>query len=186
MPRTADVNSCLTCRRRRIRCDNRLPRCLRCEKRDVYCDRSSPLVVKQYTPESGVDLEKRPTDLLAEPLIAKLFHVYIKDLSSWYDLSDESRVFERDVVETALESALLFSATIAFAAIYVSKPLTVGFGRQSTQWLTKSDASEGVVPTSRRRIVPRSMRQAIACSFCRRPGSQEWNSTGFDVPFEVI
>lgn len=79
-------------------------------------------MVKQYTPESGVDLEKRPPELLAEPLIAKLFHVYIKDLAPWYDLSDENRVFEKDVVETALESPLLFSATIAFAAIYVSIP----------------------------------------------------------------
>jgi hypothetical protein len=73
MPRTADANSCLTCRRRRIRCDNRLPVCERCEKRDVYCDRSSPLVVKQYTPESGVDLDKTPRELLQEALIAKLF-----------------------------------------------------------------------------------------------------------------
>jgi hypothetical protein len=120
MPRTADANSCLTCRRRRIRCDNRLPRCQRCEKRDVYCDRSSPLVVKQYTPEQGVDLEKSPQELLSEPLIAKLFHTYIKDLAAWYDLSDESRLFERDVVEKALESPLLFSAIVAFSAIYVS------------------------------------------------------------------
>jgi hypothetical protein len=121
MPRTADANSCLTCRRRRIRCDNRLPRCQRCEKKDVYCDRSNPLVVKQYSPgEQGVDLDKTPQALLGEHLIAKLFHVYIKDLAPWYDLSDETRAFEKDVVEKALESPLLFSATIAFAAIYVS------------------------------------------------------------------
>jgi hypothetical protein len=121
MPRTADANSCLTCRRRRIRCDGRLPICERCEKRDVYCDRSSPLVVKQYLPETGVNLEKSPRELLGESLIAKLFHVYIKDLAPWYDLSDETRVFEREVVERALDSALLFSATIAFAAIYMHR-----------------------------------------------------------------
>lgn len=161
MPRTADVNSCLTCRRRRIRCDNRLPRCQRCEKRDVYCDRSSPLVVKQYTPEQGVDLDKSPQVLLGEPLIAKLFHTYIKDLASWYDLSDESRLFEKDVVENALESPLLFSAIIAFSAIYVSfqwqSLLELGWDFVSMtglSWLTALDESQRIVPSSCRRSLP--------------------------------
>lgn len=189
MPRTADVNSCLTCRRRRIRCDNRLPRCLRCEKRDVYCDRSSPLVVKQYAPESGVDLEKRPPDLLNESLIAKLFHVYIKDLAPWYDLSDETRVFERDVVDTALESPLLFSATIAFAAIYVgfnSLPLACGHFRGGGNILILADASQRILSASCGRVLPRSMRQAFACPFCRGFRSEKWNSPGIDVSVEVV
>lgn len=90
-------------------------------------------MVKQYTPETGVDLDKSPRELLTEALIAKLFHVYIKDLAPWYDLSDEARVFEKDVVEKALDSALLFSATIAFAAIYVSSPGTAKMSSHLTR-----------------------------------------------------
>lgn len=54
-------------------------------------------------------------------LVAKLFHVYVKELAPWYDLCDDARVFEREVVERALDSALLFAATIAFAAIYMHR-----------------------------------------------------------------
>ncbi|KAI9873797.1 MAG: hypothetical protein M1823_007837, partial [Watsoniomyces obsoletus] len=123
MPRTADANSCRTCRTRRVKCDGKLPICERCRKRDIYCDRSIKLNVKYYDPNGprGVSIDGTPRDLLQQTEIAQLFQVYIKELAPWYDLNDEARAFEREGAEVALDSPLLFSAAIAFAGIYLHR-----------------------------------------------------------------
>jgi hypothetical protein len=104
-----------------VRCDNRLPICERCEKGNRYCDRSEHLDVKHYDPDKPKlsISDGAPRDLLHQKAeIAQLFHVYIRELAPWYDLNDESRAFEKEGAEMALDSPLLFSAAIAFAGIY--------------------------------------------------------------------
>lgn len=124
MPRSADANACRTCVRRRVKCDGKLPICERCSKRDIYCDRTARIVLRHYKPRGSVDLsppEGTPRELLKQAQIAQLFHVYIKELAPSYDLNDEDRAFEREGAEKALESPLLFSAAIAFSAIYMHR-----------------------------------------------------------------
>ena len=125
MPRTADVNSCRTCRQRRVRCDGKLPVCQRCSKREIYCDRSSKLNVKHYEPNRSqtADVECAPREALQRPEIAQLFQVYIKELAPYYDLNDEARAFAEQGAELALDSPLLFSAACAYSAIYLHRRL---------------------------------------------------------------
>jgi Fungal Zn(2)-Cys(6) binuclear cluster domain len=123
MPRTADINSCRTCRTRRIKCDGHLPICHRCSKRGIYCDRSQKFNLKHYDPTKtkAAEVEGPPRELLQQTEIARLFQVYIQELAPWYDLNDEARAFERQGAEMALDSPLLFSAAIAFAGIYMHR-----------------------------------------------------------------
>ncbi|KAJ9657007.1 hypothetical protein H2198_004607 [Neophaeococcomyces mojaviensis] len=62
-----------------------------------------------------------PQQQLYQPEIAHLFHTYIKKLAPWYDLNDERLTFSNTVAAGALHNPLLFSAAIAFAAIYSHK-----------------------------------------------------------------
>ena len=123
MPRSADINSCRTCVRRRVKCDGKVPICQRCQKRHTYCDRSSKLVLKHYGPREQpiACSDGTPRELMQQIQIAQLFHVYIKELAPWYDLNDEERAFAREGSEKALDSPLLFAAAIALAGIYMHR-----------------------------------------------------------------
>ena len=123
MPRTADANSCRTCRTRRVRCDGKLPICERCSKRNIYCDRSTRFNVRHYEPNKPgtPSVEGTPRELLQQTEVALLFQVYIKELALWYDLNDEARAFEIQGAAMALDSPLLFCAAVAYAGIYMHR-----------------------------------------------------------------
>lgn len=120
MPRKASPKSCLTCRKRKVKCDEHLPRCMHCQKAQLHCDRSSELAVKQFK-KPGKQVAHEPQELLKQPHIAALFQIYIKELAPWYDLNDESRTFAREGAARALSSPLLFAAAIALAGLYSSR-----------------------------------------------------------------
>lgn len=112
-----------TCRKRKIKCDQTLPVCNRCQRQNLFCDRSSTLTFKQYQPAS-IDPnagESNPRSSLRNPDIARLFHIYIKELAPWYDLNDANLSFGQAVPAAALENSLLFAATIALAGSYASR-----------------------------------------------------------------
>lgn len=121
MPRTVSSRSCLTCRKRKLKCDEEFPVCSRCIKAGLHCDRTSRTKFKTFSGPRSKEEENKPRSLLKDPHIADLFHIYIKDLAPWYDLNDETHAFERDGAVKALDSPLLFSAIIAFAAIYAAR-----------------------------------------------------------------
>lgn len=121
MPRRAGPTSCYTCRKRKLKCDGRLPTCARCEKSRLTCDRASRLSVKLVTLSSIENFDDSPRSLLKQPHIADLFHIYIKDLAPWYDLNDLNRTFAREVAARALNSPLLFASIIAFTACFSAR-----------------------------------------------------------------
>ena len=106
-----------------MKCDGQLPVCKRCQKRDIYCDRSTKLSLKHYEPNGTrrSEADGSPRDLLQQTEVAHLFQVYIKELAPSYDLNDEARAFEIQGAELALDNSLLFSAVIAYAAIYLHR-----------------------------------------------------------------
>lgn len=54
---------CLTCRKRRIKCDERKPQCLRCEGRHTRCEYQIPQPrIFQYEPLEGKYVQSKPTD----------------------------------------------------------------------------------------------------------------------------
>lgn len=121
MPRLADPTSCYTCRKRKLKCDGKLPTCARCEKSKLICDRASRLSVKLVAPGGIESLDDSPRSLLKQPHIADLFHIYIKELAPWYDLNDVNCTFTREVAARALNSSLLFASIIAFAACFSAR-----------------------------------------------------------------
>lgn len=124
MPRIASSKSCFTCRKRKLKCGEELPVCDRCFKAKLHCDRKSRINFKPFSPNKSEKLVDCPRDLLRNPHIADLFHIYIKDLAPWYDLNDENCAFEKEGAARALDSPLLFAAVIAFAAAYSVKRLS--------------------------------------------------------------
>ncbi|RMZ10463.1 hypothetical protein D0860_03830 [Hortaea werneckii] len=125
MPRILTASSCLTCRRRKLKCDEAQPVCQRCARADRYCDRNHAIQFRHHslTDEhaSNSPLELDPKDALQEAEVARLFHHYVRNLASWYDLSDSARHFLKHVPHEALSQPLLFNALIAFAAIHLSR-----------------------------------------------------------------
>lgn len=143
MPRVLSASSCLTCRRRKLKCqlrqikkgrfsyrslpigDEKEPICDRCQKAGRYCDRNHSLKLHRHQPGSTSPepdcKDDKPVDVLQSPGTARLFHHYISHLAAWYDLSDASRDFTRRVPREALSRPLLFNAVIAFAAIHQSR-----------------------------------------------------------------
>lgn len=63
--------------------------------------------------EARVELQDEET--------ARHFEHYIKVLAPWYDLNDLDNAFRSDVGNRALQSHLLLSAIIAFAAMHKSR-----------------------------------------------------------------
>lgn len=121
MPRLASPRSCLTCRRRKVKCDEALPTCARCVKAGYRCDRTSKFVFKQLPVGEAVSARNNPRKHLQEPHIAELFHVYLKDLAPWYDLNGPSCAFAQEAATLALDDMLLFSAIIALAGCYSAR-----------------------------------------------------------------
>ncbi|KAI7256278.1 hypothetical protein KC343_g3489 [Hortaea werneckii] len=105
MPRILTTSSCLTCRRRKLKCDEAQPVCQ--SSTDEHA--------------SNIPLDLDPKDALQEAEVARLFHHYVSNLASWYDLSDSARHFSKHVPYEALSQPLLFNALIAFAAIHLSR-----------------------------------------------------------------
>lgn len=121
MPRIVGPNSCLTCRRRKVRCDETIPTCTRCQKGGFVCQTwSEELRVKQYAGPNQ-DGNSEPSHLLQDPHTADLFQIYIKELAPWYDLNDVHCTFARQASVRALDSPLLFCAALALAALYTSR-----------------------------------------------------------------
>ena len=121
MPRVASSTSCYTCRKRKLKCDERLPTCARCSKTGLICDRSSRLLIKRIVPGGVSITDDAPRDLLKQPHIADLFHTYIKHLAPWYDLSDRNCTFAQEAPTRALDSPLLFAAIVAFAGCFSAR-----------------------------------------------------------------
>lgn len=123
MPRLASPKSCLTCRRRKVKCDEATPICNRCLKAGYECDRSSNLIFKQATTSERIIEEDKPSVHLQKPHIANLFHTYLKDLAPWYDLNDPACAFAKEAPSRALKgnNMLLFSAIVALAACYSAR-----------------------------------------------------------------
>ncbi|KAK4574116.1 hypothetical protein LTR86_001877 [Recurvomyces mirabilis] len=128
MPRVLSAAACLTCRRRKVKCDEQGPTCLRCSRADLYCERAVEAAVHRHRlPEkSGEylnddDAPLGPQLALQTAGVARLYEHYIKILAPWYDLSDGERHFARHVPREALGHPLLFAAIVAFAAVHLSK-----------------------------------------------------------------
>ncbi|KAH6981358.1 hypothetical protein BKA56DRAFT_58227 [Ilyonectria sp. MPI-CAGE-AT-0026] len=132
MPRPLSKDSCNTCRRRKVKCDQKTPVCQQCTKSNRYCDRSERSTEFRPSRLEGVAAQSHlasmtPRGALHDQKIARLFDHYISDLSKWYDLSDSISTFEVIVPRISLEEPLLFYAIIALSAMHLCKTTASSF-----------------------------------------------------------
>ncbi|ORY56648.1 uncharacterized protein BCR38DRAFT_505005 [Pseudomassariella vexata] len=118
--------------------DQSLPVCQQCAKAGRYCDRltiaaqfvewpgttSLGATVSKTDDDTTTQFPENPRAALEDARLARLFHHYVSDLSSWYDLSDGSHTFATLVPELALDEPLLFCALMALSAVHLSKTVS--------------------------------------------------------------
>lgn len=67
-----------------------------------------------------------PRDRVKDSSIARLFHSYISNISTWYDLSDAAQSFGIAIPRLSLDEPLLFHAIVALSAMHACKTSTEG------------------------------------------------------------
>ncbi|KAL4751640.1 hypothetical protein BDW72DRAFT_173411 [Aspergillus terricola var. indicus] len=69
---TARSRSCISCARRKARCDNRWPKCSRCVAKDVECQYPATVSLRSKGVRSGTSIDRSPVSLTGSPPSARL------------------------------------------------------------------------------------------------------------------